>query len=177
MDYTLEKLEKTLGENTKEEWSNQTANFTEDEDIILKSVYESRIKFFLETDGSTVFYGLKRNGEEHACAILELTVKLPETKKAGLRLLNITLEPNHDVENRRTRASLKDAIHIISNCLVKAFELTYEEIPARTYKIYGRTDHMELILQEVKESILSADELSGVLDAKFEGRWLLIEKI
>lgn len=177
MKFKLQELTGEFGDNTREEWGKQTSKFTEDEDLLLVSKYESSLKYALDHDGNAVFYGLSREGENYACAILQLTVKLPETKSAGLRLLDIDMEPRLDVENRKIESSLDEAVKVISNCIAHAFNLTFDEIPAKTYKIYGRTDHMEIILEEVKKMILASDELKGVLDAKFQGRWLLIEKI
>lgn len=172
--FELLELKDKFAQETVDEWNRQINQFTTDEDLLLETMYRSKLNY-MTNSSEAVFYGLKINDQEHVSAILELTLKKPEG--SGLRLLNIILEPNLDADNRSIDIDLRFVVKVISNSITKAFKLTYNQIPAKTFKIYGRTDATMTILKFVSEAIKEEEMLSKSLETKFEGRWLLIDKI
>lgn len=174
--FELIELKDKFADDTINEWNRQINSFTSDEDLILESSYRSKLNY-LSNNENAVFYGLKAQDKDHALSILEMTLRRPAGSETGLRLLNITLEPDLDAENRNIGDDMQYAIKVIATSIVRAFSLTYNEIPAKTFKIYARTDSTMTILKFVSAAISDAEKLSDKLETRFEGRWLVIDKL
>jgi len=125
-------------------------------------------------------YCLLDENETYARSIVEVTHILPNSREhSRLKLLNVTLEPNLNFEANESGSEkiIRESFEVLSSSITESLLLTYETLPSKGLKIYGRTNSMigmfdRIILSGTLNSTL---EKCG-LGIKQENKWLVIYK-
>ncbi|WP_420456632.1 hypothetical protein [Rubrivirga sp.] len=177
--YNAKPFRGKLASRTKEEWEKQIEAFERDEDVLLASMYEARLAFaskHKDTGPYGFHYGIVAEGKDYAQAVIEVTHK--RVREPQLKLLQITLEPHLDLDNRdgAVIAAPEEGLQLLVSSITAALRLTFTDHPSLVLKIYARTDYMRAFLAQVAE-VLSRDEtpIPEGLYIEWEGRWLLFK--
>jgi hypothetical protein len=114
---------------------------------------------------------------EYAKALLKLTYAHNLTDPY-VKLLEIHLEPNLDLENREhIESSLRrEARSVVSHALINSLELTFEDLPSSRLKVYGRTEQMRTFFDFTLDSLAENGLLPDGLDIERQGYWLVFNK-
>lgn len=159
---------------TRTVWEHQIAQLAGE---VAPSMYEGVLAFADQCVNGTPdrgmhAYGLFRDGEQHACAVLQISyVQVPGQQ--WLKVLEITVEPRLDVsDGDGASPPIRELAKLAASALVESLGLTYETHPCDTLKVYGRTPFTVDFLQGVYAN------LSGHQDEELgmgrEGNWFVI---
>jgi len=172
-----------LLEKTRSEWEEQVLSAKDEDDVVLTGDYDlilNWVESVLKDDSGKHKYArpcgvLWEDG--YARSILKLTHAEPHTDDPWLKLLQIYLEPQVDIDQRTNLAqgAVKEAERLLSASITKAIELTYDEIPAETLKVYGRTEKMRGLLHGIIAKLPEEENLPMVEEVSMHGNWLVIE--
>jgi len=186
LNYEFMEITEDLLNGTREEWLDQISAIESNGESILVSAYEQTLDWAeknLNTRNTkdVCTYTLKRTDDIHACAILELSHARKETDTPWLKLLNIRMEPQLDIDQREqiTTEGLFEAYKVLGASIVNSLELTFTRMKSKQLKIYARTDEM-LGLFDGTLAGLSEEKQEIIKDIGFklrkEARWLVFDK-
>lgn len=177
--YRLISVNKDLADRTRSKWSEQIAARSSG---ILITHYERILdwadKFVTgKGDKDCFIYGLVCNdGSKHACAILEISHALPNSRKPWLKVLSVYLEPDLDVGDQDSVKSdiLGRISGILGYSLVESLKLTVKAHPSNTLKVYARSDFAKGFFEALAAEVMRSDEIPG-LRLSVQGRWLVFD--
>lgn len=178
----FEKLNETILESTIVKWQEQAEEFG-DIGVLLVSDIRKKLDWAIKHENNSDdshTYCLLDESQVYARSIVEVTHVLPNsTEHSRLKLLDITLEPNLNFEANECGSEqiIRDSFDILSSSIIESLLLTYDALPSKGLKIYGRTNRMigmfdRIILSGMLNKTLEECGLS----IKQENKWLVIYK-
>ncbi len=167
--------DKTVWEATIKQWKIDAEAF--EEGAFIAADVERKLtalKKEAETQQDIHCYFIVKKGETVASSLLETSYAMPKSSAPWVKLLDITLRPSLLTLERE---KLREAYIILAYSITHAIDLIFNEHPSNLLKILGRTVEMLGLLQ----AIVSTGEIDSVaakyqLDAKIEGKWLVLAK-
>lgn len=179
---TFNKLNKTILESTLTEWQEQAEKFG-DIGVLLVSDVRKKLDWAMkhESNGEDSHtYCLLDESQAYARSIVEVTHVLPNsTEHSRLKLLDVTLEPNLNFEANESGSEqiINDSFEVLSSSIIESLLLTYDALPSKGLKIYGRTNRMIGMFDRIILSGTLNDTLDKCgLGIKQENKWLVIYK-
>ena len=169
-----------LFENTLIQWKKDATTFGEF-GIFLESEVEQRLlglKHQITKEADFHCYFLVKDGEDFASSLIEVSHAMPRSENPWLKLFNITLRPYLLPSIDGNVNNLTDTLRVITFSITHTLELMFKDHEAQKLKIFGRTTEMIIYFQIVAEGG-HLDEILDILhlEAKIEGRWLVLSKI
>ena len=176
MQYEMKKVDTALFETTKTEWERQ-AGCLGDIGLLIQSDI-GRVFQWVKSN-NLHNYALVREGCAYASAIIEITHALPNSETPYLKVLDIKLEPNLNLEiqDQEDESVLKQIFDVQMYALIYSITLIFSELPSTKLKIYGRTDLMVGMFNGVISAGKIDDTLSKLgLTIRRESKWLVIDR-
>jgi hypothetical protein len=177
----FKKLNTTILSSTLNEWGIQ-ANKLGDIGVLLVADIERKLEWAMKhekSDSASHTYCLLDENECYARSVVEITQVLPKSDNARLKLLDITLEPNLNVEAKEEgdAETFKETFDILSQSIVESLSLIFSDLPSSELKIYGRTDRMAGMFDRMRTSGKLDDVLARCgLSVRQECKWLVFYK-
>jgi hypothetical protein len=177
--FQLEVMKSALLQETRKVWDSQLDLLSETIDIPY-SRYEQILDFAQKyvdpgDNGALIIYGVVRDGEQHASAILEMT-NARCSRDPSLKLLNMYLQPQLNIDLLDTIPSgvLSEINDVITASLSKAVTTAFSDHGLRKLKAFGRNDEMRGFFDSVIAKIGDSDVLG--LKVYRQSSWLVFER-
>lgn len=178
----FKKIDDSILELTLTKWQEQ-ADVLGDIGVLLVSDIRRKLEWVQKHKDNTPdshAYCFLDESNSYARSIVEVTHVLPKSNEhSRLKLLDITLEPNLNFEAKENPSEemIKDSFNVISSSIIESLLLTYDELPSKGLKIYGRTN----LMIGMFDRIISSGKMDEVLERcglniKQENKWLVIYK-
>lgn len=187
MSKYLIKASKELLDATRAEWQRQVDGYNAKGVRLVPQGYEQYLSWCGDLlDGSlhapdAHVYAHKRPGESHAAVIACITHAKPKSPKATLKLLDICLEPKFDDDidppGQLDITRITDAGEVLGQTIASCLVMTYDDHPAKIYKIYARTTEMVRLFEHliVRDTFRKKLSKQGI-GLRLEGKWLVFDK-
>jgi hypothetical protein len=168
----VEFTEKTLGE-AKSLWIDKATMRNMPISYIEKTFEwaEKRIDY-ANANGDSFAYCVIDTTTKECLAIVDIIYSRKNTKSALLKMITVNISPDFSTVEIEADISRIDAVlDVYSEAIIGTIRLTSTHISS-VIKLYGRNDHMILLLSALKERINSNVEIE--LKVVWEGRWLTL---
>jgi len=176
------KINDSILESTLTKWQEQASELGDIGTLLLSDI-RKKLEWAKNHEKNTPdahTYCLLDESDTYARSIVEVTHVLPNSDEhSRLKLLDITLEPNLNFEANESPSEemVKSSFEVISLSIIESLLLTYEELPSKGLKLYGRTNRMVGMF----DRIVSSGKMDAVLERcglniKQENKWLVIYK-
>lgn len=123
-------------------------------------------------------YALLREGDEHACAVVELTVPHKGTPSARVKLLTIRFEPNIDPELQGVSdKGAAERAQIFASCLGNVLVLTFTEFASTELKVYLRTNETRGVAASIATRLQDGILKGTGISVTTHGQWFVFKEL
>lgn len=175
MDYQFQKIDQTVLDATREEWTRQIES--NEGDLVPGHYYRilDWSESHLEGRGAqnTYIYCLTRaKAPLVACAILEISHARPKSNDPWLKVLSIHVEP--DLDTGDGEINLGELAKITSRSIIESLGLTFAQHPSSQLKVYASGSLTVKFIEGVSSVTLDSQDK---LKISTHGNWLVVDKL
>ena len=120
-------------------------------------------------DGKNALYGVFEQGNDAACALVNVTHARPKSTSPWLKVLAIYVEPHLDVST--SEPNIEKLAWIAATAITGTIGLSYDEMPADEVKIWANVPMTKEFLTAVSTALFE-----GRLEVSSHGNWLVVTK-